>query len=142
MSDSEKVLCPYCGAEMRLALNEDDLYCYVCSNMRCGSTSPSSGISDEALDAALKRYKPTRAERKAAMKLEAGEHPMSYKRVVEILRNEYECASRDGCDRACCASCDLVMNQTDVLTALFLAIHAIRNDILHEYEGADTDYDD
>ena len=142
MSETEKVLCPYCGAEMCVDsyFKREFGWTYFCHCWTCGSMGPDRGETEEkAREAALKRYKPNRAERKAAMKLEAGEHPMSYRRVVQILMNEYECASRDECDRACCAQCDLVMNRIDVLTALSLAIHAIQPDILNEFEGEDDD---
>lgn len=56
----EKVLCPYCGAELKLE-HYDDGYVfgaafYMCPG--CGSTSPTAGTNAEALVAAQARYLP------------------------------------------------------------------------------------
>lgn len=56
----EKVLCPYCGAELKLE-HYDDGYVfgaafYMCPG--CGSTSPTAGTNAEALAAAQARYLP------------------------------------------------------------------------------------
>lgn len=52
---------------------------------------------------------------------------MDCNQAIKILRNEYECAKRDDCDRSCCANCDLVMDKADVLAALNLAIDCVQN---------------
>ncbi len=56
----EKVLCPYCGAEMKLD-RQDDGYVfgsayYVCQE--CGSTGPTANTDAAALSAAQARYLP------------------------------------------------------------------------------------
>lgn len=56
----DKVLCPYCGAEMKLD-RYDDGYAfgaayYVCEE--CGSTSPTANTDAAALAAAQARYLP------------------------------------------------------------------------------------
>ncbi len=56
----DKVLCPYCGAEMNLD-RQDDGYVfgaayYVCQE--CGSTSPTANTEAAALAAARARYLP------------------------------------------------------------------------------------
>lgn len=56
----KKVLCPYCGAEMKLD-RQDDGYVfgaayYVCQE--CGSTSPTANTDAAALSAAQARYLP------------------------------------------------------------------------------------
>lgn len=56
----DKVLCPYCGAEMKLD-RYDDGYAfgaayYVCQE--CGSTSPTANTEAAALAAAQARYLP------------------------------------------------------------------------------------
>ena len=56
----DKVLCPYCGAEMKLD-SYDDGYAfgaayYVCQE--CGSTSPTANTDAAALAAAQARYLP------------------------------------------------------------------------------------
>lgn len=61
MSEPEKALCPYCGAEMCV-----DSYFkrefgprYFCHCWTCGSMGPDGGETEEkAREAALKRYKP------------------------------------------------------------------------------------
>lgn len=57
---TDKVLCPYCGAEMKLD-RQDDGYAfgaayYVCQE--CGSTSPTANTDAAALAAAQARYLP------------------------------------------------------------------------------------
>ena len=57
---TDKVLCPYCGAEMKLD-SYDDGYAfgaayYVCQE--CGSTSPTANTDAAALAAAQARYLP------------------------------------------------------------------------------------
>lgn len=57
---TDKVLCPYCGAEMKLD-RQDDGYVfgaayYVCQE--CGSTSPTANTDAAALSAAQARYLP------------------------------------------------------------------------------------
>lgn len=57
---TDKVLCPYCGAEMNLD-RQDDGYVfraayYVCQE--CGSTSPTANTDAAALAAAQARYLP------------------------------------------------------------------------------------
>lgn len=57
---TDKVLCPYCGAEMKLD-RYDDGYAfgsayYVCEE--CGSTSPTANTDAAALAAAQARYLP------------------------------------------------------------------------------------
>ena len=57
---NHKVLCPYCGAEMKLD-SYDDGYAfgaayYVCQE--CGSTSPTANTDAAALAAAQARYLP------------------------------------------------------------------------------------
>ena len=57
---TEKVLCPYCGSEMKLD-SYDDGYefgaaYYVCQE--CGSTSPTANTDAAALAAAQARYLP------------------------------------------------------------------------------------
>ncbi len=57
---TDKVLCPYCGAEMKLD-RQDDGYAfgaayYVCQE--CGSTSPTANTDAAALSAAQARYLP------------------------------------------------------------------------------------
>lgn len=57
---TDKVLCPYCGAEMKLD-RQDDGYVfgaayYVCQE--CGSTSPTANTDAAALAAAQARYLP------------------------------------------------------------------------------------
>lgn len=57
---TEKVLCPYCGSEMKLD-RQDDGYVfgaayYVCQE--CGSTSPTANTDAAALAAAQARYLP------------------------------------------------------------------------------------
>ena len=57
---TDKVLCPYCGSEMKLD-RQDDGYVfgaayYVCQE--CGSTSPTANTDAAALAAAQARYLP------------------------------------------------------------------------------------
>lgn len=56
----EKVLCPYCGAEMKLDRHDDGYVFgaayYVC--VECGSTSPTANTEAAALAAAQARYLP------------------------------------------------------------------------------------
>ncbi len=54
---------------------------------------------------------------------------MNYSRVLEILRTERECVSRnDGtnCDRDC-ANCDLVLDAEEILEAYTIAIGVFDN---------------
>lgn len=56
----DKVLCPYCGAEMKLDRYDDGYVFgaayYVCQE--CGSTSPTANTDAAALSAAQARYLP------------------------------------------------------------------------------------
>lgn len=56
----EKVLCPYCGSEMKLDCQDDGYVFgaayYVCQE--CGSTSPTANTDAAALSAAQARYLP------------------------------------------------------------------------------------
>lgn len=66
---TDKVLCPYCGAEMMLDFQDDGYEFgaayYVCQE--CGSTSPTANTDAAALSAAQARYlPPTHAEMDAA----------------------------------------------------------------------------
>ena len=57
---TEKVLCPYCGAEMKLG-RYDDGYVFGAAYygcVKCGSTSPTANTDDAALAAAQERYLP------------------------------------------------------------------------------------
>ena len=57
---TDKVLCPYCGAEMLLDCYDDGYEFgasyYVCQE--CGSTSPAANTDAAALAAAQMRYLP------------------------------------------------------------------------------------
>lgn len=57
---TDKVLCPYCGAEMKLDRYDDGYEFgaayYVCQE--CGSTSPTANTDAAALAAAQARYLP------------------------------------------------------------------------------------
>lgn len=57
---TDKVLCPYCGAEMKLDRYDDGYVFgaayYVCQE--CGSTSPTANTDAAALAAAQARYLP------------------------------------------------------------------------------------
>lgn len=57
---TDKVLCPYCGAEMKLDRYDDGYEFgaayYVCQE--CGSTSPTANTDAAALSAAKARYLP------------------------------------------------------------------------------------
>lgn len=57
---TDKVLCPYCGAEMKLDRYDDGYVFgasyYVC--VECGSTSPTANTDAAALSAAQARYLP------------------------------------------------------------------------------------
>lgn len=57
---TEKVLCPYCGSEMKLDCDDDGYVFgaayYVCQE--CGSTSPTANTDAAALAAAQARYLP------------------------------------------------------------------------------------
>lgn len=89
----DKVLCPYCGAEMKLD-SYDDGYAfgaayYVCEE--CGSTSPTANTDAAALAAAQARYLPpnrplTLAEAKGLDADEVGDIPC----FVEVEPNWYE----------------------------------------------------
>lgn len=89
----DKVMCPYCGAEMKLD-SYDDGYAfgaayYVCQE--CGSTSPTANTDAAALAAAQARYLPpnrplTLDEAKALDADEVGDIPC----FVEIEPNWYE----------------------------------------------------
>ena len=53
---------------------------------------------------------------------------MNNKEAISVIKNEMQCVLRvDSCDRDC-QKCDLVMEDTDVLTALTMAIEALKND--------------
>ena len=58
---TDKVLCPYCGAEMMLDFQDDGYEFgaayYVCQE--CGSTSPTANTEAAALAAAQARYLPS-----------------------------------------------------------------------------------
>lgn len=102
----EKVLCPYCGREMKLD-RDDDGYVfgaayYVCEG--CGSTSPTANTDADALAAAKARYLPpnrplTLDEVKALDADEAGDMPC----FVEIEPNWYERNPDDFKPRLCAA---------------------------------------
>lgn len=89
----DKVLCPYCGAEMNLD-RQDDGYVfgaayYVCQE--CGSTSPTANTEAAALAAAQARYLPpnrplTLEEIKAMDADDDGYIPC----FVEVEPNQYE----------------------------------------------------
>lgn len=89
----DKVLCPYCGAEMNLD-RQDDGYVfgaayYVCQE--CGSTSPTANTEAAALAAARARYLPpnrplTLEEAKGLDADEVGDIPC----FVEVEPNWYE----------------------------------------------------
>lgn len=51
---------------------------------------------------------------------------MNYDQAIQVLQNEIDCVNRDGCDRECCARCDLAMEKADVLAALNLAIECVQ----------------
>ena len=51
---------------------------------------------------------------------------MDVNRAIGVLQNELACVKREGCDRACCARCDLAMETEDVVAALSLAISCLR----------------
>lgn len=57
---TDKVLCPYCGAEMKIDRYDDGYVFgaayYVCQE--CGSTSPTANTDAAALSAAQARYLP------------------------------------------------------------------------------------
>lgn len=90
---TDKVLCPYCGAEMKLD-RQDDGYVfgaayYVCQE--CGSTSPTANTDAAALSAAQARYLPpnrplTLEEAKGLDADEVGDIPC----FVEIAPYWYE----------------------------------------------------
>lgn len=95
----DKVLCPYCGSEMKLD-RYDDGYAfgaayYVCQE--CGSTSPTANTDAAALAAAQARYLPpnrplTLAEAKGLDADEVGDIPC----FVEVEPNWYEKDPDDG----------------------------------------------
>lgn len=95
----DKVLCPYCGTEMKLD-SYDDGYAfgaayYVCQE--CGSTSPTANTDAAALAAAQARYLPpnrplTLDEVKALDADEVGDIPC----FVEVEPNWYEQVPDDG----------------------------------------------
>lgn len=95
----DKVLCPYCGTEMKLD-SYDDGYAfgaayYVCQE--CGSTSPTANTDAAALAAAQARYLPpnrplTLDEVKALDADEVGDIPC----FVEIEPNWYVQVPDDG----------------------------------------------
>lgn len=96
---TDKVLCPYCGTEMKLD-SYDDGYAfgaayYVCQE--CGSTSPTANTDAAALAAAQARYLPpnrplTLDEVKALDADEVGDIPC----FVEIEPNWYVQVPDDG----------------------------------------------
>lgn len=57
MCDSNKVTCPYCGAEMLLDGVPEERF-YTCSNPGCRSMSPTRINEADALSAAMERYRP------------------------------------------------------------------------------------
>ena len=95
----DKVLCPYCGTEMKLD-SYDDGYAfgaayYVCQE--CGSTSPTANTDAAALSAAQARYLPpnrplTLDEVKTLDADEVGDIPC----FVEVEPNLYEQVPDDG----------------------------------------------
>lgn len=99
----DKVLCPYCGAEMLDC--QDDGYVfgvayYVCQE--CGSTSPKANTDAAALSAAQARYLPpnrplTLEEAKGLDADEVGDIPC----FVEVEPNWYEKVSDDFEPRLC-----------------------------------------
>lgn len=89
----DKVLCPYCGAEMKLDRYDDGYVFgaayYVC--VECGSTSPTANTDAAALAAAQARYLPpnrplTLYEAKALDADEVGDIPC----FIEVEPNWYE----------------------------------------------------
>lgn len=100
----DKVLCPYCGSEMKID-RQDDGYVfgaayYVCQE--CGSTSPTANTDAAALAAAQARYLPpnrplTLDEAKALDADEVGDIPC----FVEVEPNWYEKVSDDFEPRLC-----------------------------------------
>ena len=100
---TDKVLCPYCGAEMLDC--QDDGYVfgtayYVCQE--CGSTSPTANTDAAALAAAQARYLPpnrplTLDEAKELDADEVGDIPC----FVEVEPNWYEKVSDDFEPRLC-----------------------------------------
>lgn len=100
----DKVLCPYCGAEMMLDFQDDGYEFgaayYVCQE--CGSTSPTANTDAAALAAAQARYLPpnrplTLDEAKGMDADEVGDIPC----FVEIEPNWYEQVPDDGEPRLC-----------------------------------------
>ena len=100
----DKVLCPYCGAEMLLDCQDDGyefgVSYYVCQE--CGSTSPTANTDAAALAAAQKRYLPpnrplTLEEVKGLDADEVGDIPC----FVEVEPNWYEKVSDDFEPRLC-----------------------------------------
>ena len=45
--------------------------------------------------------------------------------AIDALRNELKCVLRKDCDRAVCKTCDLVMNEADIIEALTMAIDVL-----------------
>lgn len=95
----DKVLCPYCGAEMKFDRFDDGyvfgVAFYGCQ--KCGSTSPTAKTDAAALSAAQARYLPpnrplTLDEVKALDADEVGDIPC----FVEIEPNWYEQVPDDG----------------------------------------------
>lgn len=94
----DKVLCPYCGSEMKLDRYDDGYVFgaayYVCQE--CGSTSPTANTDAAALAAAQARYLPpnrplTMDEVKALDADEAGNIPC----FMDIEPNYYKQDSDD-----------------------------------------------
>lgn len=95
---TDKVLCPYCGAEMKIDRYDDGYVFgaayYVCQE--CGSTSPTANTDAAALAAAQARYLPpnrplTMDEVKALDADEAGNIPC----FMDIEPNYYKQDSDD-----------------------------------------------
>ena len=51
---------------------------------------------------------------------------MTREEAIKVLENERACVLNDACQRAECANCALVMETEDVLSALDLALSALR----------------
>ena len=51
---------------------------------------------------------------------------MTREEAIKVLENERACVLNDTCQRAECANCALVMETEDVLSALDLALTALR----------------
>ena len=59
---------------------------------------------------------------------------ISRQAAIDALRNELKCVLRKDCDRAVCKTCDLVMNEADIIEALTMAIDVLSAQPSDEYE--------